>query len=109
MTVDHTLVLLEKQVKRIAHLALCMQGFWVAILACLCFLVPDLYQKDGQILSGIALLSSFGISRIYISKGKELENFRKFFNEEIEAKRRECFTVFFSPYLLWVFMFIYFS
>lgn len=108
MKVEQVLTL-EKQLKRIANLALCMQGLWVVMLACLFFLLPEFYQKGGQVLSAVALLLSFAISRLYIAKGKELETIKKFSPKEIEIKKREYFTVFFSPYPLWVFMFIYFS
>ena len=103
-------IVLEKQLKRIANLAFGIQGLWVAILAVLSFLCSeDFYPKCGQLLSAVALISSFSMSRIYIKKGKELEEIKTFSPKEREFKRREYFTVFFSPYPLWVFMFIYFS
>ena len=108
MTVEQAAVL-ETQLNRIANLALCMQVFWVGMIAYLFFLFPDFYQKGGQVLSAVALLASFAISRLYLTKGKELETFKEFSPKEAEAKTREYFSVFFSPYPLWVFMFIYFS
>ena len=80
------------------------------ILVLLLFILGDVYlQKGGLLVSAIALVTSFGISRFYIKRGKELEELKTFSEQEVAIQRREYFIVYFAPYPLWLFMVIYFT
>lgn len=94
--------LLDQKMKRIAKMAVLFQflAFFVAIS--ILYFQPAGYRQLGQTFSVTALISSFVISRVYIHTGKQLETFKRFPPEEIEVRKMEYFTKFFSPYGLWI-------
>lgn len=108
METDQT-ELLNQKMKRIAKMAVWFQLLAGSVAISILYFQPAGYRKLGQIFSLTALLSSFIISKVYIYTGKQLETFISFPPEEIETRRREYFTKFFSAYGLWVLFFCIFA
>lgn len=94
--------LLDQKMKRIAKMAVWFQFLAFSVAISILYFQPAGYREIGQTFSVSALISSFIMSRVYIYTGKQLETFKSFPPEEIEIRRREYFTKFFSAYGLWV-------
>lgn len=93
--------LTKKKLNPFADFSLHNQSFWLFLFAAILFLKPQHYKDTIQCLGFAAPISSFIASKIYIYKGKKVEEFKRFSPEEFVYRKKEYMFRFFSLWFVW--------
>ena len=92
----------EQRLNTIVRFSLWLQCVWFLLAITILYVKPPHYQNIANSFAVTVLIASFSASKIYIRKGKILENLKTFTKKERSKKLREYFLYFFLPYPIWV-------